>query len=79
MVTVFQKNGMSFRIYPNDHLPRHVHVIKSGGEARIEILGEDGNAHVITNYGLSRKDITKAVALVTGKSSAVTATMGRIS
>jgi hypothetical protein len=64
MVTVFKQYGMSFRIYPNDHLPSHVHVVKAGGEARIEIMGEDGNAHVMTNHGLSRKDVAKAVALV---------------
>jgi hypothetical protein len=64
MVTVFKQDGLSFRIFPNDHLPNHVHVFKAGGEARIEIAGEDGNAHTITNNGLSRRDLAKAVALV---------------
>jgi hypothetical protein len=64
MVTVFKQDGMSCRIFPNDHLPSHVHVFKAGGEARIEIVGKDGNAYVITNNGLNRKDLAKAVALV---------------
>jgi Domain of unknown function (DUF4160) len=64
MVTVFRQSGLAFRVYPNDHLPKHVHVFQAGGEARIEILGQDGNAHVITNHGLSRKDVTRAVELV---------------
>ncbi|MBW4466294.1 MAG: DUF4160 domain-containing protein [Pegethrix bostrychoides GSE-TBD4-15B] len=64
MVTVFKQDGLSFRVFPNDHLPSHVHVFKAGGEARIEIAGKDGKAHAITNNGLNRKDLAKAVALV---------------
>ncbi|MBW4570992.1 MAG: DUF4160 domain-containing protein [Tolypothrix carrinoi HA7290-LM1] len=29
------KDGFSVRIYPNDHLPSHVHVFKAEGEAKI--------------------------------------------
>jgi len=32
MPTVLKKDG--FRIYPNDHLPAHVHVFKAGREAK---------------------------------------------
>lgn len=64
MVTVFKQDGLSFRIFPNDHLPKHVHVFKAGSEARIEITGEDGKPHALTNKGLSRKELSKAIALV---------------
>jgi hypothetical protein len=64
MVTVFKQDGLFFRIFPNDHLPSHVHVFKAGGEARIEISGEDSKPHALTNNGLSRKDLAKAIALV---------------
>jgi hypothetical protein len=56
---------LSFRIFPNDHLPSHVHVFKAESEARIEISGEDdGKPNALTNNGLSRKELAKAIALV---------------
>jgi hypothetical protein len=64
MVTVLKQDGLSFRIFLNDHLPSHVHVFKAGGEARIEISGTDGKPHALTNNGLSRKELSKAIALV---------------
>jgi Domain of unknown function (DUF4160) len=64
MVTVFKQDGLSFRLFPNDHLPSHVHVVKAGSEARIEISGADGKPHALTNHGLSRKELSKAIALV---------------
>jgi hypothetical protein len=64
MVTVLKQDGLSLRIYSNDHLPSHVHVFKAGKEARIEISGADGKPHAFTNNGLSRKELSKAIALV---------------
>jgi hypothetical protein len=64
MVTVFKQDGLSFRIFPNDHFPSHVHVFKAGSEARIEISGADGKPHTLTNNGLSRKELAKAIALI---------------
>jgi Domain of unknown function (DUF4160) len=64
MVTVFKQDGLSFRIFPNDHLPSHVHVVKAGSEARIEISGADGKPHALTNNGLSRTELFKAIALI---------------
>lgn len=64
MVTVFKQDGLFFRLFPNDHFPSHVHVFKAGNEARIEISGADGKPHALTNNGLSRKELSKAIALV---------------
>ncbi|MBW4681744.1 MAG: DUF4160 domain-containing protein [Microcoleus vaginatus WJT46-NPBG5] len=40
MPTVLKKDGFSIRIYPNDHLPSHVHVCKAEGEAKIHLGSE---------------------------------------
>ncbi|MBW4447919.1 MAG: DUF4160 domain-containing protein [Spirirestis rafaelensis WJT71-NPBG6] len=40
MSTVFNKDGFSVRIYPNDHLPSYVHVLRSEGEAKINLGSE---------------------------------------
>jgi hypothetical protein len=37
MPTIIREEGFRIVIYPNDHLPAHVHVIKSDGEIRIEL------------------------------------------
>lgn len=47
-----------------DHPPPHVHVFKSGGEVKIA-LGDDTTApSVVENWGLSPKDLLKAVRIV---------------
>lgn len=42
MPTVARHNGFRFVIYPNDHLPPHVHVkMRDGRECRIDLLTGD--------------------------------------
>jgi len=41
MPTVLRKNGFRVVIYPNDHLPSHVHVLKRDGEVRIDLGDEE--------------------------------------
>jgi hypothetical protein len=50
-------------IYSFDHRPPHVHVVGPGAEARIA-LGDEGSERpwVITNDGLSRRDVVAALA-----------------
>ena len=48
-------------MYVNDHPPPHVHAIKSGAEARIAIGSEDGRPSLMSNDGLSRREL--AIAL----------------
>jgi len=56
MVTVFRQHGMRFVIYTADHEPPHVHVY-GDGEARIDIV----TLKVITQGGLSDRDVRRAV------------------
>lgn len=59
MVTVLQLRGFRFVIYTNDHEPAHVHVY-GDGEARIDIL----QVEVISNRGMSKRDLSVALAIV---------------
>ncbi|MGI0484525.1 DUF4160 domain-containing protein [Pantanalinema rosaneae CENA516] len=65
MPTVHREDGFRIVIYPNDHLPRHVHVFKADGEVIIQ-LGSDTEAPLIDQvYGdISNKNIAKALQLV---------------
>lgn len=64
MATVLRINGYIVRIWSNDHLPRHVHVFKGDGECVINLVGENGSPELREFYGLKRKEVAKAIALV---------------
>ncbi len=49
-------------IYSYDHRPPHVHVIGAGAEARIALADEGERPWVVTNDGLSRRDLVEALA-----------------
>ena len=49
-------------IYSYDHRPPHVHVIGPGTEARIALGDEGERPWVMTNDGLSRRDVVGALA-----------------
>lgn len=59
MVTILREHGLRFVIYTADHEPAHVHVF-GDGEARIDIV----NLRVITQGGLSDRDVRRAVAVI---------------
>lgn len=59
MVTLLRQNGMRFVIYTADHEPPHVHVYGEG-EARIDIH----RLTVITQGGMSDRDVRRAVAVI---------------
>ena len=61
MGKVFEKNGFSFFFYMNEHEPVHVHVMRQGKKAKIEII--DGKAVVKLPGRLSAADLKKATAL----------------
>ena len=64
MATIERINGFSLRIYTNDHEPPHVHVIKVGGEAIIE-LGDEHNPPTIREvYRMRDRDVAIAYDLV---------------
>lgn len=39
MVTVHRLDSLRFVIYSNDHDPAHVHVIRAGCEAKVQLVG----------------------------------------
>lgn len=59
MVTVLRAFGLRFVIYTADHEPPHAHVY-GDGEARIDIV----TLKVITQGGLSDRDVRRAVAVI---------------
>ncbi|MGA9379654.1 MAG: DUF4160 domain-containing protein [Phormidium sp.] len=64
MVTVLKKDGFSIRIYTNDHLPSHVHVLKAGGEAKINLGSATERPNLVGIWNMSDKDAVKALKLV---------------
>lgn len=65
MPTIFCKNGFYIRIYPNDHSPPHVHVIKGRGQAKISIdIGQSVPA-LLRVEGMTPKEAKQALMLVT--------------
>ncbi|MFE1748089.1 DUF4160 domain-containing protein [Coleofasciculus sp. H7-2] len=64
MASVLTKDGFSVRIYTNDHLPSHVHVIKAGGEAKINLGSETERPTLVGIWNMSDKDAVKALKLV---------------
>lgn len=65
MPTVLRQDGFRLVIYLNDHLPSHVHVVKGGGEVRINLGSEDTAPKLMSIFGdISNKDVAKALYLV---------------
>jgi Domain of unknown function (DUF4160) len=73
MPTIIRQDGLRIIIYPNDHIPSHVHVIKKGGgEVRIalgSIDPDNGKSLVMPSiisieHKIRDKDVAKALSLV---------------
>ena len=60
MPTLFTIFGLRFFFYSNEHLPVHVHVRNSDGEARFEV----SPVRLESNYGIKPKDIKLAEAII---------------
>jgi hypothetical protein len=61
MPTIIKKDGFRIVIWPNDHLPPHVHVFKSDSEVKIALL----EPKVFNVEGkISNRDLSKALNLV---------------
>ena len=58
MPTILRVDGLRVVIYPNDHMPEHVHVIGGGGEALFNLHCPDGPPVLRENYGFSRAEVT---------------------
>ncbi len=53
MPTLFVVFGLRFYFYSNEHLPIHVHVRNSDGEAKFKVE----TVRLVSNKGLKMKDV----------------------
>lgn len=60
MPTLFRAFGLRFFFYSNEHLPIHIHVRNSDGEAKFDV----DNMKWIDNKGLKNKDLKLAESLI---------------
>lgn len=64
MPAVVRQDGFDVRIYTNDHIPSHVHVVKAKEEVVID-LGDENNApEVRENRGMKNKNMRRALEIV---------------
>ena len=63
MGTVHRAFGFRFVVFPNDHLPPHVHVFGHGGEAKIE-LSVTRKPVITWMVGITRADMRRIFAEV---------------
>jgi len=57
--TLLDKNGFKFFFYANEHEPKHIHIMRNDGFAKIELE----NLKVVQNY-LKPKDLKQALEIV---------------
>jgi hypothetical protein len=62
--TVFGFEELRVMIYPNDHRPAHVHVMGRGCEAVFKLNCPAGPAQLRENYGFSRREMRRIVAVL---------------
>ena len=62
MPAILRVGRLRVVIYTSDHPPPHVHVIGAGTEARIALGGDGERPSLMTNEGLSRRELEKALA-----------------
>ena len=63
MPTIINKDGFRVIIYPDDHLPPHVHVIKNDEEVKI-YLGNNDIPPSIIEVWMNKKSTKKAMQIV---------------
>lgn len=60
MATIHRERGFIFHVFPNDHQPAHVHVVKGDGELKIDISGIEPVTLGLRGK-MSDKDINRAL------------------
>ena len=63
MPTIINKDGFRVIIYPDDHLPPHVHVIKDNEEVKIDLGNNDIPPSIIEAW-MNKKSTKKAMQIV---------------
>ena len=61
MVVIHRAHGFRFVIYTLDHEPAHVH-ITGAGQAKINLLGPDGEPQVLWSVGIKRSDMRRLLS-----------------
>lgn len=64
MATVLRKGRLRVMVYSRDHPPPHVHVITPAGKAKILVEGNAGHPELVWNFGLARRELATALALI---------------
>jgi hypothetical protein len=59
MPTLLRQDGFQFFFYANEHEPKHVHVVKGGDYAKIEL-----HTLAVTVDRMKPKDLRQALAVV---------------
>ena len=59
MPTLLNEKGFKFFFYANEHAPKHIHVMKGEGFAKVELE----NLQVVQNY-LKPKDLKTALEII---------------
>lgn len=63
MPKVWEQEGFRFVIYPDDHMPSHIHVIKAGVEVVIELGNETEPPDFRENRGMRARDAMRALEI----------------
>lgn len=77
MVVVHRAFGFRFVIYTSDHDPAHVH-ITGPGQAKINLLGPDGEPEVVLSIGIKRQEMRRLFAEVVARRDEFLVEWGRI-
>jgi hypothetical protein len=64
MPTIFRHDGFRVAIYPNDHRPAHVHVVKPDRQAVFILNCPNGPPELRENDGLSAAELRGVVAAI---------------
>ena len=64
MVTLYRGHGLQVVIFVDDHEPAHVHVF-GDGQAKINLLGPDGEPELIWADSMKRNNVRRAMQIVT--------------
>jgi len=61
MPKILEINGYKFYIYTNDHLPIHVHVVKSGKEVKVVLVPE---VLIKDNHKFKIKELKRIIEII---------------
>ena len=64
MPTVLRTSGFQVRIYTDDHVPMHVHIIKADEEAVIYLGSENEAPNIRENRSMKPVNLRRALRLV---------------